>query len=220
MTWDNILTGDNLQGRGLHIVGWCIICRCNGKTVDHLLLYCEKAYRLWSLVFRSFGISWVLPRSIADTLFSWWNWYGKHSSGIWNLVPLCLMWWGSEIDGLLRTWKNPITSCLFLLVVLFLNDLGLGDSPLVILSLCSLVLFFVISFSCLFVSFSIIFGLPYAFFAWGSFLNIHLSYLYKKRKDCVKWMFTGCCVLSGLQNKMDCSRLVTVACEQIVHGES
>ena len=27
-----------------------------------------------------------------DFLFSWWNWLGKHSSYIWNLVPLCLMW--------------------------------------------------------------------------------------------------------------------------------
>ena len=57
-----------------------------------------------------------------------------------------------------------MTSCLLLLVFLFLNGLGLKDSPLVILSLCSLVLSFVISFFCLFVSFSIIFGLPYAFF--------------------------------------------------------
>ena len=24
-------------------------------------------------------------------LFSWWNWLGKHSSNIWNLVSLCLM---------------------------------------------------------------------------------------------------------------------------------
>ena len=61
---------------------------CNEETVDHLLLHCGKAYWLWSLVFRSFGISWVLPRSIAD----WWNWFGKHSSSIWNLVPLCLIW--------------------------------------------------------------------------------------------------------------------------------
>ena len=68
-----------------------IMCRCNGETVDHLLLHCGKAYWLWSLVFRSFGFSWVLPRSVADTLFGWWNWLGKHSSSIWNLVPLSLM---------------------------------------------------------------------------------------------------------------------------------
>ena len=90
-TWNKILTGDNLWGRGFDFVDWCIMCRCNGETVNHLLLYCDKAYQLWSLAFRSFGISWVLPRSVADTLFDWWNWFGKHSSSIWNLASLCLM---------------------------------------------------------------------------------------------------------------------------------
>uniref|UniRef100_A0A7N2L513 Reverse transcriptase zinc-binding domain-containing protein n=1 Tax=Quercus lobata TaxID=97700 RepID=A0A7N2L513_QUELO len=90
--WDRILTGDNLRGRRMVFVDWCIMCRCNGETVDHLLLHCDKAYRLWSLVFRSFGIFWVLPRSVADTLFGWWNWPGKHVSSIWNFAPLCLMW--------------------------------------------------------------------------------------------------------------------------------
>ena len=68
------------------------MCRSNGETVDHLLLHCGKTYRLWSLVFRSFGFSWVLLRSVVDTLFGWWNWPRKHLSSIWNLVPLCLMW--------------------------------------------------------------------------------------------------------------------------------
>ena len=90
--WDKILTCDNLRGRGMDFVDWCIMCCCNGETVDHLLLHCGKAYRLWSLVFRSFGISWVLPRSVVDTLFGWWDWLWKHSSSIWNLAPLCVMW--------------------------------------------------------------------------------------------------------------------------------
>ena len=30
--------------------------------------------------------------TMQDCLFSWWNWLGKHSSNIWNLVPLCLTW--------------------------------------------------------------------------------------------------------------------------------
>ena len=53
--WDRILTGDNLRGRRMVFVDWCIMCHCNGETVDHLLLHCDKAYRLWSLVFRTFG---------------------------------------------------------------------------------------------------------------------------------------------------------------------
>ena len=90
--WDKILTGDNLRNRGFDNVDWCIMCRCCGKTIDHFLLHCEKAHRWWSFVFRSFGISWVLPGSVADLLFDWWNWLGKYLSNIWNLVPLCLMW--------------------------------------------------------------------------------------------------------------------------------
>ena len=38
-----------------------------------------------------------------------------------------------------------MTNCSLILVALFLSALGFGDSPLVILSLCSLVLLFVIS---------------------------------------------------------------------------
>ena len=43
-TWDKILTGDNLRGRGFDFVDWCIMCHCNRETMDHLLLHCEKAY--------------------------------------------------------------------------------------------------------------------------------------------------------------------------------
>ena len=53
--WNWILTGDNLRGRRMVFVDWCIMCHCNGETVDHLLLHYDKAYRLWSLVFRTFG---------------------------------------------------------------------------------------------------------------------------------------------------------------------
>ena len=57
--WDRILTGDNLRLRGFDFVDWCIMCRCCGETVDHLLLHCGKTYRLWCFVYRIFGISWV-----------------------------------------------------------------------------------------------------------------------------------------------------------------
>ena len=60
--------------------------------MDHLMLHCEKAHQLWCFFLKSFGVSWVLPRTVLDILFGWWNWLGKHSSEIWNLVSLCLMW--------------------------------------------------------------------------------------------------------------------------------
>jgi hypothetical protein len=47
---------------------------------------------LVELDIRTFGFSWVLSGTVADLVFSWWNGLGRHSSDIWNLVPLCLMW--------------------------------------------------------------------------------------------------------------------------------
>ena len=43
------------------------------RDLDHLLLHCEMAYRLWSFVFITFGLSWFIPRLIPNLLFGWWN---------------------------------------------------------------------------------------------------------------------------------------------------
>ena len=45
-TWEKILTRDILRCRGFDFVDWCIMCRCNGETVNHLLLHCGKAFQL------------------------------------------------------------------------------------------------------------------------------------------------------------------------------
>ena len=82
-------------------------------------------------------------------------------------------------------------SCLLTLVALFLTGVGLGDSPLVILSLCSLVLFFVISFllvsscSCFLVFFFFFCSLLYtlcAAFVFLRFFNIIFLLIKKKKK--------------------------------------
>ena len=78
----------------LWLIGVCM-CRCSDQIVDHLLLHCNTSFELWSFTFQSFGIQWVLsrrPRRVMDLLFEWRNWFGKHDSRVWNLVPLCLMW--------------------------------------------------------------------------------------------------------------------------------
>ena len=78
--------------KNFNFVDWCVMCRCCGEAVDHLLLHYEKAHWVWSFVFRSFRVSQVLPRMVSNILFGWWTWMGKHLSSIWNLDLLCLMW--------------------------------------------------------------------------------------------------------------------------------
>jgi hypothetical protein len=74
------------------MVGWCCLCRCNGENVAHLLLHCPVARELWNYVFRRFGVDWVISGSVLDHLAGWRNWFGKHDSDVWNLVPACVMW--------------------------------------------------------------------------------------------------------------------------------
>ena len=73
------------------------MCCCGGETTDHLLLHCSVAADLWSWVFHSFGVQWVISGTVDSLLSSWWNRLRRHSSAIWNMVPICLMW---------TTWKE------------------------------------------------------------------------------------------------------------------
>ena len=59
--------------------------------MDHLMINCEKVYQLCCFVFRSFRVSWVLPRTVIELLFGWRNWLGKYSFDIWNLASSCLL---------------------------------------------------------------------------------------------------------------------------------
>ena len=83
---------DNLVRRGQCLINRCCLCCCDGKTMDHLLLHCKFSRALWSAILKVFGIHWVSPKTVSSLLFPWRNWFGKHLSTIWNMVPACLMW--------------------------------------------------------------------------------------------------------------------------------
>ena len=139
----DVCSSDLLKLRRLVFVDWCIMCRHCGETVDHLLLHCEMTHRLWSFAFTTFGLSWVILRSIPDLLFGWWNWVEKHSSQIWNLVPLCILWciWKERNRRTFEDLNSFGDQMLASFSGTLLIDLGLGNSRLVILSLLFLVLF-------------------------------------------------------------------------------
>jgi exonuclease III len=88
-----ILTHDNLRKRSIVIVEWCCMCKKNGESVDHLLIHCEVATRIWHYMFTLFGIEWVMPQKVLD-LFACWNHVGGRdlAKAIWRMVPLCVIW--------------------------------------------------------------------------------------------------------------------------------
>lgn len=96
-----ILTSDNLRKRSFIIVEWHCMCRCIEETMDHLLIHCEGAHWLWSVIFRSFSVSWVyqmravvfLDRetfvSLEPLYVSWiiWRELILEHSGTWRVGP-------------------------------------------------------------------------------------------------------------------------------------
>jgi hypothetical protein len=46
------------------------MCKHNGESIDHLLLHCEVAMEVWSMVFQFFGVMWVMPGRVKDCLGS------------------------------------------------------------------------------------------------------------------------------------------------------
>ena len=60
---------------------------------DHLLLHCEKTREVWMLLLSLFGVSWVFPFSIKETLLGWkGSFVGKKRKTVWQVRPLCLFW--------------------------------------------------------------------------------------------------------------------------------
>ena len=48
---------------------------------------------IWHLIFALFGVHWVLPNSIKETILGWnGTFVGKKRKKAWNAAPLCLFW--------------------------------------------------------------------------------------------------------------------------------
>ena len=48
---------------------------------------------LWNLVFSLFGVNWVLPLMVRDTLLGWSaSFVDKKHGKTWRAAPLCLFW--------------------------------------------------------------------------------------------------------------------------------
>lgn len=88
-----ILSIDNLRRRRIPIVDWCCMCKQDGESVDHLLLHCLFARKLWLFVLCLFGVQWVMPIRVVDLLVSWKERYARHLIGdICNAILLCTTW--------------------------------------------------------------------------------------------------------------------------------
>ncbi|XP_077223398.1 uncharacterized protein LOC143857010 [Tasmannia lanceolata] len=88
-----IKTCDRLKKRCFQMASWCVLCRKEEETIDHLLLQCQMAHVLWTNLLRSFNMKWVFRRSIRSVILNWKGGrFGSVGDLLWKLVPYALIW--------------------------------------------------------------------------------------------------------------------------------
>ena len=92
-SWGRVLALDRLQKWGWALANRCFLCQTCEESIDHLLLHCEKTREVWMLLLSFFGVSWVFPFSINETLLGWrGSLVGKKRKVAWQVGPLRLFW--------------------------------------------------------------------------------------------------------------------------------
>ncbi|WKA03436.1 hypothetical protein VitviT2T_021543 [Vitis vinifera] len=92
-SWGKVLTQDQLKRRGWILANRCFLCCDEEETINHILIHCPKARVLWNLVFSLFGVNWVLPLTVRDTLLGWSaSFVDKKRGKTWRAAPLSLFW--------------------------------------------------------------------------------------------------------------------------------
>ncbi|RVW69333.1 putative ribonuclease H protein [Vitis vinifera] len=73
---------------------WCILCKGNGESIDHLFLHCPVTIGLWHRLFNLVGVIWVPPRSLEDMLVISFKGLGNSLRGktLWQIACLTLIW--------------------------------------------------------------------------------------------------------------------------------
>lgn len=70
-SWGKVLTLNQIQKKGWALSNRCFLCQDYEESIDHLLLHCKKTREVWNLFFTLFGVCWVFPSSVRETLVRW-----------------------------------------------------------------------------------------------------------------------------------------------------
>ena len=90
-------TCDQIQRQNSHMVlspSWCILCRKDDESIDHLFIHCEIANKLWNQLFFEEDFSWVVQDKCSALFVEDMVGFGsnKMAHALWNSMIVALMW--------------------------------------------------------------------------------------------------------------------------------
>ncbi|PON67213.1 WD repeat containing protein [Parasponia andersonii] len=73
--------------------GWCVLCKKDSESQDHLFLHCEFSIILWYYILKGLGRRWVIPRFSQDLLEVGQGLFGNQRGRLlWKVVVLASLW--------------------------------------------------------------------------------------------------------------------------------
>lgn len=94
--WKRANTCDLFQMRRPYLStspSWCILCKNDNESNDHMLLRCKFAQNTWAKVFKEFEVTGALPKSWFDFLcVDWCRGRRKTAKFLWRCCCLAVAW--------------------------------------------------------------------------------------------------------------------------------
>ncbi|KAM7468372.1 hypothetical protein LguiB_015934 [Lonicera macranthoides] len=59
---------------------WCVLCRRDNESINHILLHCEFVKHVWSKALKMFGMERVFPKRWSEFLII--KWYFRQNSKV------------------------------------------------------------------------------------------------------------------------------------------
>ena len=71
---------------------WCVLCKKNLKSIDHVFLHCSFSLHIWSRLLSELGQVWVVPKKCVDIFKLEYFMHGnKRGQMIWNVAVLVIV---------------------------------------------------------------------------------------------------------------------------------
>lgn len=89
-------TNDRVQRKNPQFAvspNWCVMCRKDVESIDHLLFHCMVARSLWLKVLGEVGLTWVFPARCRDLMLESTVGFGSSRMVrvLWNSMVLALL---------------------------------------------------------------------------------------------------------------------------------
>ncbi|KAL7198649.1 hypothetical protein ACSBR2_021034 [Camellia fascicularis] len=111
----------------------CVFCQAEVESLNHVLLLCPFAWKVWSNLMKWWGLLWVSPSSVVMLMHWWLGWKSrKKEKQVWRSILIAALWslWKCRNDYLFNGQQHTCEDLCELIkvrVALWLKSHSIGQ---------------------------------------------------------------------------------------------